>query len=92
MTACPDCAKVADDVPPLRRACAFHALMTGNGSPLMRQALAAAIDPKAFEAADQTHRYFSLHLPAKPDKTVAYERRAIEAAYAAADRVGVLVG
>lgn len=89
---CVDCAKVANDVPPLRKQCAYHALVTGNDAPNGRQALAIMIDPDAFEAAAKSHAYFCLASPLKPDKTVAYERRAIVVAYEAADRVAMLYG
>lgn len=89
---CVDCAKVASDVPPIRRLCDYHAVVTGNGSSLDRQALAAMIDPEAFETIAASHHYFTLNSPLKPAKFSPYEARAVAKAYAAADRVSVLVG
>lgn len=89
---CPDCAKVVHDVPPIRRMCDYHALVTGNGSADMRQAMAATIDPDAFTKAADSHRYFALAMPDKKTKFSAYEARAVQAAFEAADRVAVLVG
>lgn len=88
---CADCANPALEyrVGPL---CAYHQLVTGGGSSMMRQALAVSIDPKAFEDVAQSLSYFTLSSPARGRKFGPYEERDIIAAYAAADRVAVLVG
>lgn len=73
--------------------CNYHDLIAGghNDSP-MRQALAISIDPEAFTKIGDSFVYFSLNGPGRERKFGPWEERAIWAAFAAADRVAVLVG
>lgn len=95
MTDCPDCADPTLEYR-VGHQCAYHHLVNGGiiADPV-RQALAVAINPVAFEKIAGSFVYFTLN-PRKGRKIGRkfgpWEERDIQEAYAAADRIRVLVG
>jgi hypothetical protein len=92
VTDCPDCANPALEYR-VGHQCAYHHLVNGGIIPdPMRQALAVTINPIAFEKIAGSFVYFSLNSPKRGRKFGPWEERDIQDAFAAADRVRVLVG
>lgn len=88
---CIDCANTALEY---RRGplCAYHGLVTDDGAPDAKQALAMMINPTAFEKIAASHAYFTLNSPARGRKFGPWEERDVQEAYAAAGRVAMLYG